>query len=189
MLSDQFILSSRRFSPSIVNRFVCCYKMQRKRARGLVLFNKQTVKDFLWNNLKFGKWKPKRFGWKPPTAGKVGKYFDSFPIWFFFYFCLHVWCVCVWAKPIRKNWMDVKQSLNKSWRNLFIHLNVNFSRLKYDGRLFCLSRNGHQSWVTPTPHAKRIHNNKKKCHHLLRASYLWVWFSSIRYVSTPRLFF
>jgi hypothetical protein len=42
---------------------------------------------------------------------------------------------------------------------LFIHLKRQFLRLKYGGgilfRLFCLSRNGHQSRVTPTPHAKR----------------------------------
>jgi hypothetical protein len=38
--------------------------MKRKRARGLVLFNKQTVKDFerLFMKILNGKWKPKRFG-------------------------------------------------------------------------------------------------------------------------------
>lgn len=76
---DDLVLSSWIDPSAVTNE-------KEEGARGLVLFNKQTVKDFerLFMKILNGKWKPKRFGWKPPTAGKVGKYFDSFPIYFLF---------------------------------------------------------------------------------------------------------
>jgi hypothetical protein len=142
---DDLVLSSWIDPSAVTNE-------KEEGARGLVLFNKQTVKDFERLFMMNGKWKPKRFGWKLPTAGKVGKYFDSFPIYFLF-----TRLVCVWANPSEK----IEWTSNNRWINhggIIYTFKRQFLRLKYGGgilfRLFCLSRNGHQSRVTPTPHAK-----------------------------------
>lgn len=124
-MSDQFLSISRRFSLSIVNRSVCCYQWKEEGEDSCCLINKPSKtfsKTFLGKSwMESGS---RNVSVENPDSWKSGKIFWLISNLFFgVFFCLHV--ACVWANPSEKNWMDVKQSLNKSWRN-YLHWNVNF---------------------------------------------------------------
>ncbi len=103
------IYSFHQYDPSSIDPSAVTNK---RRAR-LLLFRKQTVKK-TFEILK--KVEAETFGLKTDSwKKKIYNILTNFQFY-------RLFTRSVWANP-SENWMDVKQSLNKSWRN-YLHLNV-----------------------------------------------------------------